>query len=82
MATVKLDNFLTEEQQSELGKHDWQLIDSKDGTKWFGSDFDEGWLHRVTETLEINNDCDGMDFLVIGYKPTFKEEGDDNDKTM
>ena len=68
-----MSNFLTKKQQYNLEKHGWQLIDSSDGTRWFGSDFDEGWLHRVTDLLEINEDCDGMDFLVIGYKPTNHE---------
>jgi len=69
-----MSNFLTKKQQYDLKKQGWKLIDDESGTAWFGADFEEHWIHHVTELLEINEDCDGMDFLVIGYKPTNDEE--------
>ena len=66
--------FLTDKQQEYIKGYGWQPMDGETGLRFFGSDFDEGWLHRVTDLLKINEDCDGMDFLVIAYKPTNREE--------
>ena len=74
-----MKDFLTEKQTADLEKYGWQLMGGKDGTKWFGSDFDEGWIGNVVDLVSLDHTedwkhADGMDFLVIGYKPTFNED--------
>ena len=74
-----MKDFLTKKQKADLEKYGLQLMDGKDGTKWFGSDFDEGWIGNVVDLVSLDHTedrkhADGMDFLVIGYKPTFNED--------
>ena len=74
-----MSNFLTKKQQYDLEKNGWELIDNESGTAWFGSDFEEGWINKVTELLSLENTdtvmrAYGVDFLVVGYRAVNTEE--------
>lgn len=68
-----MKKFLTKKQYKEIEKGGWEPIDNESGTAWFGSDFEEGWIHHVTELLSLENTdtvmrAYGVDFLVVGYR--------------
>ena len=66
--------FLKPEQAKELKKQGWDLIPNESGVVWFGSNFDEGWLHNVTEAMPIEfENADGFDFLVVAYRSNNEE---------
>ena len=74
-----MSEFLTKKQAENLKSDGWELIDNESGTAWFGSDFEEGWIHHVTELLSLENTdtvmrAYGVDFLVVGYRAVNTEE--------
>ena len=50
-----MKDFLKKKQKADLEKYGWQLMDGKDGTIWFGSDFDEGWFGNVVDLVSLDH---------------------------
>ncbi len=70
-----MGKFLTDKQEEYIKRYGWQPMDGETGLRFFGSDFGEGWIGNVVDLLGIDHTedwkhADGMDFLVIAYKPT------------
>tara|TARA_R100001163_G_C4891225_1_gene84095 strand:- start:46 stop:261 length:216 start_codon:yes stop_codon:yes gene_type:complete len=64
-----MSDFFTQKQTEKLKENGWEII-AKDETKlrWFGSDWNEGWMHKVTDLLGVHPEGAGMDFLVVATR--------------
>jgi hypothetical protein len=71
-----MSDFFTQKQTEKLKKNGWEII-ANDETKlrWFGSDWNEGWMHKVTDLLGVHPEGAGMDFLVVATRVI--HEGED-----